>query len=118
MTYGEQRREAEGYYRLCEQAEALGIPTSIDDPDSPKTVEELREAVAAQDPIGADRAPGVGVSLSDPEAAWDSESRRSPYATVWSPEQDDDDVWQGHYDRHFAVHGDDLAATEHADANV
>jgi hypothetical protein len=43
----ELRQEARDYYRLCDEAEALGIPTSLDDPDSPKTVQGLRDAVEA-----------------------------------------------------------------------
>ena len=42
-----QHREARDYYNLCEQAAALGIPTSLDNPASPKTVQGLRDAVAA-----------------------------------------------------------------------
>jgi hypothetical protein len=38
-------REAVAYYRLCDEADALGIPTSLDDPRSPKTVPALRAAV-------------------------------------------------------------------------
>lgn len=34
------------YYRLCDEARELGIPTSLDDPRSPKTVDELRGAIA------------------------------------------------------------------------
>ena len=40
------RNEQRAYYRLCDEARALGIPTSLDDPRSPKTVDELRGAVA------------------------------------------------------------------------
>ncbi len=47
MTYSELIREAQEYYRLCAQAEALGIPVSLDDPRSPKTVQGLRAAVKA-----------------------------------------------------------------------
>ena len=36
------REEQAAYYRLCDEARALGIPTSLDDPRSPKTVDELR----------------------------------------------------------------------------
>lgn len=35
--------EARAHYRLCEEAQALGIPTSVDDPRSPKSVNELRD---------------------------------------------------------------------------
>lgn len=34
------------YYTLCDEAAALGIPTSLDDPRSPKTVAALVAAVA------------------------------------------------------------------------
>ena len=40
--------EARDYYRLCETADALGIPTSLDDPGTPTTVQALRNAVAAK----------------------------------------------------------------------
>ncbi len=40
--------EARDYYRLCATAEALGIPTSLDDPGTPRTVQALRDAVAAK----------------------------------------------------------------------
>ncbi len=40
-------REAREYYNLCEQASALGIPVSLDNPASPKTVQGLRDAIAA-----------------------------------------------------------------------
>jgi hypothetical protein len=43
MSY---RTEAEAYYRLVRRAQALGIPTSLDDPRSPKTVDGLAAAVA------------------------------------------------------------------------
>ena len=41
------RNEQAAYYRLCDEARALGIPTSLDDPRSPKTVDALRAAVEA-----------------------------------------------------------------------
>ena len=41
------RNEQRAYYRLCDEARALGIPTSLDDPRSPKTVDALRAAVEA-----------------------------------------------------------------------
>ena len=47
MTYSELIREAQAYYRLCAEAEALGIPTSLDDPRTPKTVAALQAAVEA-----------------------------------------------------------------------
>ena len=40
------QQEAWAYWRLCQEALALGIPTSLDDPRSPKTVAALRAAVA------------------------------------------------------------------------
>jgi hypothetical protein len=41
------RDEARAYYRLCDEARALGIITDLDDPRSPKTTAELRAAVEA-----------------------------------------------------------------------
>ena len=38
---------AEAYLALCDRARAVGVPTSLDDPDSPATVTGLREAVEA-----------------------------------------------------------------------
>lgn len=38
-------REAEAYYRLCDRAQAVGVPTSLDDRSSPTTVASLRAAV-------------------------------------------------------------------------
>jgi hypothetical protein len=38
---------ARDYYRLCDEARALNIPVSLDDPRSPKTVQALRDAVAS-----------------------------------------------------------------------
>jgi hypothetical protein len=40
------RQEARDYYALCERARALGIPTSLDDPRSPKTIAALRAAIS------------------------------------------------------------------------
>lgn len=37
--------EQAAYYRLCTEARKLGIPTSLDDPRSPRTVAGLRDAV-------------------------------------------------------------------------
>lgn len=48
MTHTQLIREAQAYYRLCAEAEALGIPVSLDDPRSPQTVQGLREAVEAE----------------------------------------------------------------------
>lgn len=39
------RKQARAYFRLCDEARALGVPTSLDDPRSPRTVAGLREAV-------------------------------------------------------------------------
>jgi hypothetical protein len=47
MTYTDRIREAQSYYRLVSEAQALGVPTSLDDPRSPKTVAGLRAAVEA-----------------------------------------------------------------------
>jgi hypothetical protein len=47
MTYTDRIREAQSYYRLVSEAQALGIQTSLDDPRSPKTVAGLRAAVEA-----------------------------------------------------------------------
>jgi hypothetical protein len=48
VTSTTKREDPRAYYRLCKEAEALGIPTSLDDPDSPRTVEGLKETVAAK----------------------------------------------------------------------
>ena len=45
MTTSQLIREARDYYRLCDEARALGIPVALDDPRSPQTVAALREAV-------------------------------------------------------------------------
>ena len=45
MTYAQRLQEAEDYFRLCDKARELGIPTSLDDPKSPKTVEALRAEI-------------------------------------------------------------------------
>jgi hypothetical protein len=45
--YGRLREQALAYYRLVEEARALGVPTSLDDPRSPRTVAELAAAVRA-----------------------------------------------------------------------
>lgn len=37
--------EAREYYALCAEAKRLGVPTSLDDPLAPKTVEALEVAV-------------------------------------------------------------------------
>jgi hypothetical protein len=46
MTTRALHEETRAYYRLCDEARALGVPVSLDDPRSPKTVQGLREAVA------------------------------------------------------------------------
>jgi hypothetical protein len=46
-SYERLLKEQRAYYRLCDEASAHGIPTSLDDPRSPRTVKGLREAVAA-----------------------------------------------------------------------
>lgn len=38
--------EARAYYNLCREAERLGVPTSLDHPRTPQTVDALRAAVA------------------------------------------------------------------------
>lgn len=44
-TYQQLLNEQRDYYALCDKARSLGIPTSLDDPNSPKTVDALRDAV-------------------------------------------------------------------------
>lgn len=39
--------EAHEHYDLCQRAERIGVPTSLDDPRSPTTVTALRDAVVA-----------------------------------------------------------------------
>ena len=39
------REEQEQHYRLVEECKRAGIPTSLDDPRSPRTVEGLRAAL-------------------------------------------------------------------------
>jgi len=41
-TYRTLREEAVAYYALCDEARRLNIPTSLDDPDAPDTVEGLQ----------------------------------------------------------------------------
>jgi hypothetical protein len=41
------RSEQLEHYRLCREADSLGIPTSLDDSRSPVTVDGLRSAIAA-----------------------------------------------------------------------
>jgi hypothetical protein len=40
--------EARDYQRLCDEARQLGIPVSVDDPDTPQTIDDLRDAVRAE----------------------------------------------------------------------
>lgn len=47
MTYKQMTQQAGDYYRLCDRARDLGIPTSLDDPKSPTTVAGLKKAVKA-----------------------------------------------------------------------
>ena len=49
------------------------------------------------------------------EAAWDSESRLSPFCTVWSPEQNDEAEWQCYYDAAKTMGMSDEDATAYAD---
>jgi hypothetical protein len=44
-TYSQLQDEARAYYLLCREAEALGIPTSVYNPGSPRTVKGLRQVV-------------------------------------------------------------------------
>lgn len=44
-TYTQHLDEARRYYALCDEARRLGIPTDVEDPLSPKTVEDLERAV-------------------------------------------------------------------------
>ena len=45
VEMSKQHQQAVAYYKLCDRARALGIPTSLDDPRSPRTVAALRRAV-------------------------------------------------------------------------
>lgn len=45
-AYGNLIREQREYAALCDTARKLGIPVSLDDPRSPKTVAALKQAVA------------------------------------------------------------------------
>jgi hypothetical protein len=38
---------ANAYQTLCDRARRVGVPTSLDDPASPRTVQGLRDAIAA-----------------------------------------------------------------------
>lgn len=44
-NYRRLRDEARAYYALVERAQRAGVPTSLDDPRSARTVEGLRRAV-------------------------------------------------------------------------
>jgi len=48
-NYRKLQAEARAYYALCDKAHALGVPTSLDDPRSPKTVAALEKAVAVRE---------------------------------------------------------------------
>lgn len=39
------REEQERYYQLVEECKQQGIPVSLDDPRSPRTVQEMLEAL-------------------------------------------------------------------------
>jgi hypothetical protein len=54
MTYGQLLQEQRDYYALCDEADRLGIPTSLDDPRSPRTVARLRAAVDEIKSLGGD----------------------------------------------------------------
>jgi len=47
-SHDEHRAAQVAYYRLCERAARLGIPVSLDDPRSPRTVAELEAQVRAK----------------------------------------------------------------------
>lgn len=47
-TCADHIREQREYAALCDKARELGIPVSLDNPDSPKTVAALQQAVAAK----------------------------------------------------------------------
>lgn len=47
QNYSRRVAEAVAYYDLCDRASKLGIPVSLDDPRSPKTVPALLAAVRA-----------------------------------------------------------------------
>ncbi|MBM4418799.1 MAG: hypothetical protein FJ033_10875 [Chloroflexi bacterium] len=60
------------YQDLLLSARRAGVPTSLDDPESPRTVGELRAAVAAAELSDAARVIGVdpdGLTLSEIRAA-------------------------------------------------
>lgn len=46
MSYADLIRTARAYYALCDKAAAKGVPVSLDDPRSPRTVAALRKAAA------------------------------------------------------------------------
>lgn len=48
MDVGREQRE---YVALCDEARALGVSTSLDDPRSPRTVAALRDAVRVACPL-------------------------------------------------------------------
>ena len=45
MTYADHLCKQREYAALCDKAREVGVPVSLDDPASPKTVAALREAV-------------------------------------------------------------------------
>lgn len=47
-TYADRLREQREYAALCDKARQLGVPVSLDNPNSPKTVAGLKQAVAAK----------------------------------------------------------------------
>ena len=46
MNYTALIKQAQDYYRLCDAAAAKGVPVSLDDPRSPRTVAALRRAAS------------------------------------------------------------------------
>lgn len=83
--------EIRAYYRLCDQARSLGIPTSLDDDASPATIAELQAAVDRKlsqpgDTFDTPAESGCVVqSPIDPEGnflAYDSDGELCAYNTV------------------------------------
>ena len=46
MTYSERIAEQRAYYALLNKAHTLGIPVSLDDPASPRTIAGIKTAIA------------------------------------------------------------------------
>jgi len=46
MTYSERIREQLAYYELLNKAAQLGVPVSLDDPASPRTIAGIKTAIA------------------------------------------------------------------------